>query len=536
MAGQRLWWRHGVIYQIYPRSFMDWNGDGVGDLEGIRRRLDHLGFLGVDAIWLSPCFPSPMADFGYDVADYCDIDPLFGTLDDFDRLLRACHARDIRVILDWVPNHTSDQHPWFQDSRSSRQSARRDWYVWRDPAPGGGPPNNWQAIFGGPAWEWDPATEQYYLHSFLVQQPDLDWRNPRVVAAMHDVLRFWLERGVDGFRIDVIHKIAKDPELRDNPLHEGGLPGYLGQIHVNDENHPDVHVLLRGIRRVLDGYPERMTVGEVALSHPSTEAMVKFYGQGDELDLAFDFPFLFAPWSAAAYHEEIDRFLALLPPGCWPDWVLSNHDFPRHATRHDHPELGEARARIAAAMLLTLRGTPFLYYGEEIGMRNAEIPEERMQDPLAWTIHPKLSRDPERTPMQWDASPGAGFTAGEPWLPIHPDHGVRNVEAQRWNPASLLHLYRDLIALRRATPALERGSLQMRAAPEGVLAYDRHEGRSHAVVALNLGDTPARVELAGGRVAGGLHTTFGAALPDRADGVELGPCEGVVLVVGEGDA
>jgi alpha-glucosidase len=535
VPGQRLWWKHGVVYQIYPRSFMDWNGDGVGDLEGIRRRLDHLSFLGVDAIWLSPCFPSPMADFGYDVADYCDIDPLFGTLDDFDRLLRAAHARDIRVILDWVPNHTSDRHPWFLDSRSSRTSSKRGWYVWRDPAPGGGPPNNWQAIFGGPAWEWDEATGQYYLHSFLVQQPDLDWRNPEVVAAMHDVLRFWLERGVDGFRIDVIHKIAKDPELRDNPVRENPLPGYLGQIHVNDENHPDVHVLLRGIRRVLEGYPERMAVGEVALSHPSTEEMVKYYGQGDELHLAFDFPFLFAPWSAGAYREEIERFLALLPPGCWPDWVLSNHDFPRHATRHDHPELGEARARIAAAMLLTLRGTPFLYYGEEIGMRNAEIPEERMQDPLAWTIHPKLSRDPERTPMQWDASPGAGFTRGEPWLPIHPDSATRNVEAQRWDSASLLHLYRDLIALRRATPALERGSLVMRDAPEGVLAWDRHEGPSHAVVALNLGDAPARVELGGGRVAGGLHTTFGAALPARAEIMELGPCEGVVLVVGEGE-
>jgi len=530
-VSKRVWWRHGVIYQIYPRSFMDADGDGVGDLDGIRRRLDHLAELGVDAIWISPCFPSPMKDFGYDVSDYCDIDPLFGTLAGFDRLLREAHARGIKVVLDWVPNHTSDQHPWFQESRASRRSPKRDWYVWRDPELDGGPPNNWLAIFGGSAWEWDPETGQYYLHSFLKEQPDLNWRNPEVVAAMHGVLRFWLDRGVDGFRIDVIHKIAKDPELRDNPPHDNGLPGYLGQLHEHDEDHDDIHDMLRGIRRLFDRYPERMTVGEVALSHPDPAVVARYYGQGDELHLAFNFSFMHAPWSATRYREEIDRFFGALPPGCWPNQVLSNHDFPRHATRHAHPELGEARTRVAAALLLTLRGTPFLYYGEEIGMRDGHVPEDRFQDPLAWTIHPKLSRDPCRTPMQWDATPGAGFTTGEPWLPVAADHAVRNVQRQRWDPDSLLHLYSDLIALRRATPALERGRFAWLDADPDVLAYERREGASRALVALNLGEGAAEARLPEARVTGGLHTARGASLPPRSGTLSLGPCEGVVLVV-----
>jgi len=526
---ERLWWKHGVVYQIYPRSFMDANGDGVGDLEGIRRRLGHLSWLGVDALWLSPCFPSPMKDFGYDVADYCDIDPVFGTLADFDRLLAEAHARGLRVILDFVPNHTSDQHPWFQASRRSRDDPKRDWYVWRDPAPDGGPPNNWQSTFGGPAWELDPATGQMYLHSFLKEQPDLDWRNPEVEAAMHDALRFWLDRGVDGFRIDVVHRIAKDPGLRDNPLHENGLPGYLGQVHVHDENHEDVHVLLRRVRKLLDAYDARMAVGEVYIMDPREVA--RYYGDGDELHLAFNFKFMHTPWSAQAFREEIALFDGLVPPGGWPDWVLSSHDAPRHASRHDHPVWGEARARVAATLLLTLRGTPFLYYGEEIGMRNVEIPEARRQDPLAWTIHPKLSRDPERTPMQWDAGPAAGFTDGEPWLPVGADRTWRNVTAQRDDPASLLHYYRALLALRGATPALERGDMRLLDAPDAVLAWERRDGASRAVVALHLGEGEVRVPLGGGPVSGGLHTRPGADLPATADAVQLGPCEGIVLVL-----
>ena len=526
---QRLWWKHGVVYQIYPRSFMDSNGDGVGDLEGIRARLDHLEWLGVDAIWLSPIFPSPMADFGYDVADYCDVDPVFGTLALFDRLLEEAHKRGIRVILDWVPNHTSDRHAWFVESRASRVNAKRDWYVWRDPAPGGGPPNNWVAIFGGPAWQLDAQTGQYYLRSFLVEQPDLDWRNPQVVSAMHGVLRFWLDRGVDGFRIDVIHRIAKDPLLRENPPSERPGPGYGGQLHVHDENHVDVHAFLRGIRAVLDEYPERMAVGEIDPRNPNDAA--KYYGRGDELHLAFNFSFLRSPWDAEAFAREIARFDGIVPIEGWPDNVLSNHDTPRHATRYDDPLHGEARARAAALLLLTLRGTPFLYYGEEIGMRNGEVPPERFQDPLARTLHPKLSRDPERTPMQWSARPGAGFTTGESWLPIAADASRRNVDAQRADRASIVWLYKDLIALRRATPALERGSWRVLDSPRGVLAYERHHGASRALVALNFTDTACKPGLMDGRVSGGLRTQFGAKLPDNAAALELGPSEAAVLVV-----
>ncbi len=527
MAG--LWWQDGVIYQIYPRSFADANGDGVGDLDGIRRRLDHLAWLGVDAIWLSPCFRSPMADFGYDVSDYCDIDPLFGTLADFDRLLADAHARGIRVILDWVPNHTSDRHAWFEESRASRTSPKRDWYVWRDARPDGSLPNNWISIFGGPAWEYDAKTGQYYLHSFLKEQPDVNWRHAGLLRAMHDVLRFWLDRGVDGFRIDVIHRIAKDPDLRDNPLLPGGRPGYLGQRHENDENHPDVHALLRGIRAVLDAYPERMIVGEIGLYDPARVA--PYYGDGDELHLGFNFAFLRAAWSAESFRHEVERCEAAFPPGAQPVYVLSNHDEPRHATRYDDPVHGEARARVAAMLLLTLRGTPFLYYGEEIGMRNVAIPPERMQDPIARTLHPKLARDGERTPMQWSAGPGAGFTTGEPWLPLAPDSDRRNVLAERADPRSLLHLYRDLLALRRVTPALTRGTYRTLSAPDGVFAYERDAGSSVARVALNFGAEPRALDFGGGGVRTALSTRPGRPPLAEAGSVELAPDEGIVLVL-----
>ena len=532
--GDWLWWRDGVIYQIYPRSFGDANGDGVGDLEGIRQRLDHLAWLGVDAIWISPFYPSPMADFGYDVADYCDVDPLFGTLADFDRLLADAHARGIRVIVDWVPNHSSDRHPWFVESRSSRDDPKRDWYVWRDPKPDGSPPNNWFSNFGGSAWELDPATGQMYLRSFLKEQPDLNWRNPELVRAMHDTLRFWLDRGVDGFRTDVGHRILKDPAFRDNPpnpdVPEIYRDGFLGQLHVHDENHPDVHDAYREIRRLLDSYPEKMMVGEIYLSDPAEVA--KYLGRGDELHLAFNFSFLRATWDAAAFRHEIERFAALCPPEGWPTWTLSNHDVPRHASRYDDPESGDARARLAALLLLTLRGTPFLYYGEEIGMRNVPIPVAAMQDPLARTLHPNLCRDGERTPMCWDTSAAAGFSrAVATWLPTGPQPPGTNVESQRDAPGSLLWLYKDMLALRRAHAALHRGTQQMLAAPASVLAFERRRGDSVARVALNFGSAPERVELGAGVVTGGLRSLPGRPLPARCDSVELEPQEGVVLLV-----
>jgi alpha-glucosidase len=522
------WWQNGVVYQIYPRSFMDSSGDGVGDLRGIEARLDHLAWLGVDAIWLSPCFPSPMADFGYDVSDYCDIDPIFGDLAAFDALLAAAHARGIRVVLDWVPNHTSDQHPWFVESRAGRASPKRDWYVWRDPKPGGAPPNDWKAIFGGSAWEWDEASGQFYLHSFLKEQPELDWRNPEVVKAMHGTLRFWLDRGVDGFRIDVVHRLAKDPELRDTPEDGCFCEAWGGEKHIHAENHPDIHELLRGVRGVLDEYEGRMAVGEVYLMNPAEVA--RYYGKGDELHLAFNFSFLHSPWSAERFGSEVERMEGFLQGGGWPTVVLSNHDVPRHAHRYDHAEHGEARARVAALMLLTLRGTPFLYYGEEIGMRNTPIPRERLQDPLAFTLHPNLSRDGERTPMQWQALPGAGFTRGAPWLPIG-DAGARNVAAQREDPRSLLHLYRELLALRRATPALHAGSFRRLEAPEGVLAFERRAGDERALVALNFAGEPRELRFEDAPVRRALSTDPERALPERSGSAALGPSEGLLLLL-----
>ncbi len=518
----RLWWRDGVIYQIYPRSFMDANDDGVGDLEGVRRRLDHLAWLGVDGIWLSPCFPSPMADFGYDVSDYCDIDPIFGNLKDFDRLLADAHSRGIRIILDLVPNHTSDRHSWFQAARRSKDDPKRDWYLWRDPKPDGSPPNNWTSVFGGPAWELDPQTGQYYLHTFLKEQPDLNWRNPEVAAAMHDVVRFWFDRGVDGFRIDVIHAIAKDPELRDNPVVNGV------QERLHSENHPDVHHMLRALRRLADDYDERMLVGEVYLMDPAKVAT--YYGAGDELHLAFNFSFMHAPWDAGAFRAQVERFATLVPEHGWPDHVLSSHDARRHASRYNHATLGEARCRLAALMLLTLRGTPFLYYGEEIGMRNVEIPEDAMQDPLARTLSPQLCRDGERTPMQWQPGPGAGFTGGSPWLPFGDDAETRNVSRQMEDPASLLHLYRNAIALRRRNPVLQRGSFQPLDSAEQVFAFERRDGANRALIALNFGATSVNPRLPAASVQGGLRTDARLPLPDDAASLELRPCEGAVLL------
>ena len=469
------WWRGGVVYQIYPRSFLDTDGDGVGDLEGIRRRLDYLAWLGVDAIWLSPVFRSPMKDFGYDVADYRDVDPLFGTLADLDRLVADAHARDLRVLLDWVPNHTSDRHPWFVESRRARSSPKRGWYVWRDPAPGGGPPNNWTAAFGhgAPAWTFDAATGQYYLHQFLPEQPDLDWSNPEVAAAMQDVLRFWLDRGIDGFRVDVIHGIGKDPALPDEP------PGHAGIPHCVLNEHPSTHAHLRAIRRLVDAYPgDRMLVGEVfQLFSPVHE---RYFGQNDELHLVFELPASVAvPWEAAAWRERIASVAARLDPiDAWPTWVLSNHDTSRHRSRFG----SEARARAAALLLLTLRGTPFLYAGEELGLEDAVVPRARRVDPG--------DRDGCRAPIPWDGSPTHGWPTADTWLPWPPDAADRNVERLRADPTSMLHLYRRLLAARRASPALATGTIVLCDAPEPVVAFERHAGDARWRVLVNFTAAP----------------------------------------------
>ena len=474
------WWQKGIIYQIYPRSFQDSNGDGIGDLPGIIRRLDYVADLGVDAVWLSPIYPSPMHDFGYDVADYCDIHPIFGTLDDFDRLLAETHRRGMKLILDLVPNHTSDEHAWFVESSSSRDNPKRDWYIWRDPTPDGGPPNNWLSFFGGPAWTLDEITGQYYLHQFVKQQPELNYRNPDVMAAMLDSMRFWLHQGLDGFRVDVIWLMLKDDQFRDNPPNpnwDGNVP-WAQFIPVHTQNLPGVHDLIKQMRAVLDEYDDRMMVGEIYLP---TEQLVTYYGQNlDECHLPFNFQlivdenFSSRRWQATDIRRMVDAYEAALPPGGWPNWVLGNHDQHRLASR-----LGQAQSRVAQMLLLTLRGTPTCYYGDELGMEDVKIPAEFIQDPPAVNqpeVADIVGRDPERTPMQWDSSPNAGFTAQsvQPWLPLADDFATCNVAVQENDPASMLNFYRALAQLRRAEPALHVGNYaSVETGKDDVLAYTR---------------------------------------------------------------
>jgi alpha-glucosidase len=460
-----------------------------------------------------------MADFGYDVADYCDVDPVFGTLDDFDRLLADCHDRGLRLLVDWVPNHTSSRHPWFLQSRSSRSNPRRDWYIWRDPAEDGGPPNNWVRSWSDqPAWTFDPETGQYYLHLFLPEQPDLNWANAEVQEAMHQTLRFWLDRGVDGFRMDVIHCIGKDPALADDP------PELARHGHVPLNDRPETHELLRGIRRVLDRYDgDRVAVGEVWLL--DTRAVATYYGHGDELQLSFNFPPLLAPWSAASWRRQIERAEAELGPvHAWPTWVLSNHDVVRHRTRYG----SEARARAAAALLLTLRGTPFLYAGEELGLEQAVIPPERVVDPGG--------RDGCRAPIPWTPDPDHGWGGAEPWLPWPPDPADRNVATERQDPSSMLSLYRRLLAARRRSPALRTGRLVLLDTDDPVLAYRRELDDDERVVLINFGDEPVAVSGAGvaaepdGAAASGVIevSTVGRGEGGPFRG-ELGPSEAVIL-------
>lgn len=519
------WWEAGVVYQIYPRSFQDSDGDGVGDLAGVEQRLDYLRDLGVDALWLSPIFPSPMADFGYDVADYRDVDPLFGTLADFDRLLEAAHARGLKLLLDFVPNHSSDRHPWFVESRSSRSSPKRDWYIWRDPAPDGGPPNNWISDFGGSAWEWDAATSQFYYHAFLKEQPDLNWRNPELRAAMLDTLRFWLDRGVDGFRIDVLWHIFKAADFPDNPLNPDYLPS-MGEMHsvlqLHSTDQPEVHTVAGEMRALADSYGERVLIGEIYLP---VQRLMHYYGrEAPGVHLPFNFQLIDAPWNAEALAALIEAYEAALPPGGWPNWVLGNHDRPRVAAKR-----GEAQARVAAMLLLTLRGTPTLYYGDEIGMADVTIPREAVKDPRELR-EPGLGlgRDPVRTPMAWSDAPHGGFSTAEPWLPLHPDWRERNVAAQAREPRSMLSLHRELLALRRTRPALAVGSFTLVAGHNDVLAFERRMGEERLLVALNLGKGERTLALPGA-ADGILLSTLADPAPLGETSLSLRPNEGIIL-------
>jgi alpha-glucosidase len=491
MKRDELWWRHGVFYQIYPRSFQDSDADGVGDIKGIIARLPYVQALGVDAIWLSPVFPSPMADFGYDIADYIGIDPLFGTMGDFDALVAAAHAAGLKVILDLVPNHTSDRHPWFIESRSSRDNAKRDWYIWRDPSADDGPPNNWMSEFGGSAWAWDAASGQYYYHAFLAEQPDLNWRNPAVRQAIAEVMRFWLRKGVDGFRVDVIWHLIKDAAFRDNPsnpdFREGQPPHHrISPLHTTDQ--PEVHDVIAEMRRVIDEFDARVLIGEIYLP---PQRLVAYYGKDlAGAHLPFNFALLSAPWNARGIENIIFDYEAALPAGAWPNWVLGNHDRPRVASR-----VGPDQARVAAMLLLTLRGTPTLYYGDEIGMHQVAIAPDQVRDPFEKNVPGiGVGRDGCRTPMQWDATPYAGFSTSPPWLPVADDFANENAVNLDADSRSILSLYKALIGLRKKLPQLQSGGYVPIAAQGDLLLYRRGSDRESIVVALNLGAEPVSLQ------------------------------------------
>ncbi len=520
------WWMRGIIYQIYPRSFMDANGDGVGDLRGIASKLDYIAWLGIDAIWISPIYPSPMKDFGYDVSDYVAIHPLFGNLDDFDHLLHEAHGRGIKVVLDLVPNHTSNEHEWFIESRSSRDNPKRDWYIWRDAQPDGSPPTNWLAYFGGSAWTWDATTHQYYLHNFLPEQPDLNYRNPAVRAAMLDQVRFWLRRGVDGFRVDVVDRMIKDDlQLRDNPPNPDYVPGVWNPqdrlLRTYSENGDGIHDVIRAFRTAFDEFDNRVMIGEIAYS-TDPAFIVSFYGDGsqphgNEIHQPFNFALTMLDWRADVIRAFVDAYDAAIPPYGWGNYVMGNHDRERLATR-----IGSAQARNAALLLLTLRGTPTIYYGEELGMHDVPIAPEQYQDPQGINIG--ISRDHERTPMQWEEAPNGGFAPEgvTPWLPLAANFANNNVESQQVDPRSMLSLYRALIALRRSDDDLLFGAYQSIDAPDGVYAYRRGE---HYTIALNFTDQPQTVNVSGALVL--------STLMDRRETVSgslaLRPHEGVIV-------
>jgi alpha-glucosidase len=516
------WWREGVFYQIYPRSFADSNGDGVGDLKGVIEHLDYLEWLAIDGIWLNPIMESPNHDWGYDVSDYTSVHPELGTLDDVDELIEDAGKRGIRILLDFVPNHTSSQHEWFEDARSSPNSAHRNWYVWADPRADGSPPNNWLSVFGGDAWEYDEASGQFYLHNFLDTQADLNWWNDEVRDAMDEVLRFWYERGVAGFRIDVAHAVIKDKELRDNlpsgPDDDPKVQG-LGQLQTYNTNRPEVHEVLKRWRHLSDSYdPPRILVGETFLFDLAEVA--KYYGKGDELHMAFNFPFVFSPFEAKAMREVVELTESLLDPLAWPVWTGSNHDVQRFQTRWCGDD--ERKVRMALLMLLTLRGTPFLYYGDEIGMTNTDLDRGDVLDPVGkrfWVTD--KGRDPGRTPMQWTKADGAGFTPPgvRPWLPFG-DVRLANVADQRNDPGSVLSLVRALIFLRRELRDLRAGDYESIESPEGVWMYRRGES---IVVALNFSDDSVKLD------AGTVRLRTGKRRGPESNDLRLRPWEGAVL-------
>ena len=521
------WWKKAVIYQIYPRSFLDTDGDGIGDLRGILHKLPYLADLGVDAIWLSPVFKSPMVDFGYDISDYCAIDPMFGTMADFDEVLSDAHRLGLKVILDLVPNHTSSDHPWFVDSRGSRGSTFRDWYIWRDPPPDGGPPNNWLSAFGGSGWEFDRQTSQFYYHTFLACQPDLNWRNPKVRAAIKDVMRFWFAKGVDGFRMDALWYLLKDNCFRNNPAnpdYRHGQPPDHRLLPLYTTDLPEIHEVIADLRRVSDEYDDRLLIGEIYLP---PARLVAYYGKDLEgVHLPFNFSLLETRWDAATLATLVDEYERALPPRSWPNWVLGNHDRPRIVTR-----VGAEQARVAAMLLLTLRGTPTLYNGDELGMKMAHIPPENVLDPFELNVPGLgLGRDGARSPMPWNDSAHAGFSKSKPWCPLIDDWETTNVAKLDSDPASMLSLHRKLLALRNEQPALVAGSYEPLFARGDVLVYARRQGAASVLIALNLGPQPASLE---NKVFRGsvLLSTYCDRTNENAQGrIDLRPNEGLAIL------
>lgn len=527
------WWRGAILYQVYPRSFADSNNDGVGDLKGITDHLDHIASLGVDGVWLSPFFKSPMKDFGYDVSDYCDVDPIFGTLADFDALSTRAKALGLKVVIDQVFSHTSDEHDWFLDSRSSRNSKHADWYVWADAKPDGSPPSNWQSVFGGPAWTWDARRGQYYMHNFLASQPQLNVRNPEVQDALIAAARFWLDRGVDGFRLDAINFAIHDPSLRDNPPINDDRKRtrpFDFQDKIYNQSHPEIIGFLNRIRDLTDSYEGRFTVAEVGGDHADRE-MKEFTAGNDRLHSAYGFLYLYADALKAELIGIGDSMWPDQQGEGWPSWTFSNHDAPRAVSRWAEGRDEKAFAEMALLLLMCLRGNVFVYQGEELGLPQAYVPFERLVDPEAIANWPEtLGRDGARTPIPWIASaPNAGFSTVEPWLPVDPRHLALAVDAQEADPHATLHVARRVISLRKQHPALRLGGLELVDGPQGLLVFERYErggvDGERLLCVFNLGHTSVEwTPPVGARRLDTINWT-------EADGARLPPLTGLLFAL-----
>lgn len=521
-------WGHRIIYQIYPRSFKDSNGDGVGDLKGINNELKYLKELGIDAIWLSPIYPSPMHDFGYDISNYRDIDPVFGDLKEFDKLIKKAHSMDIKILMDFVPNHTSTVHPWFQESRESLYNPKRDWYIWRPREAHGKLPNNWLSQFGGPAWKLDPLTGEYYLHTFDASQPDLNWRNPQVADEMLDTMRYWLDKGVDGFRIDVAYLLFKDPFFRDEPLNPSYRSGrdmvYDSLLHIYTSALPETLNMIKTFNRIINEAEDRFMVCEI---HAYTSELIKLYKIVDNRGFApFNFSFISIPWKADEQKKFLDEFDALVGHNYFPTYVLGNHDQPRIATK-----LGDKAARSAALLQLTLRGTPFIYYGEELGMKNVEIPIEKIRDPMAVNMRNlNFGRDPERGPMQWNKNVFAGFSNSEPWLPLERDYTDKNVFSEKRDPASFLNLYKSIIRARKKLKALHSGKyIPLGFENQDMFGFIREFENEKALILVNFSERAQNIKLPAGKWKPIVSTYMDTFVNIEKDHLHFRPSEGIMF-------